>query len=81
MSRPASEDAFSAGLRLARAGKWVEAAAAYREAISANPENAEAFMNLGFVYYELGYDQEAQEAFARAEALRGSSQTCNPSEL
>jgi hypothetical protein len=27
-------------------------------------------MNLGFVYYELGYDREAQQAFDRAAKLQ-----------
>jgi tetratricopeptide (TPR) repeat protein len=65
-----AEEYLRQGVTLAKRGLWVEALAAYKEALRANPKNAEAYLNLGFVYYELGYDKEAQEAFDRASKLQ-----------
>jgi tetratricopeptide (TPR) repeat protein len=76
-----SSDKVALGLKLARLGKWNEAVAAYQEALRVDPNNADALFNLGFVYYELGLDAEAQEAFALAEALRTTAQKCDPNQL
>lgn len=65
-----AEEYFDRGVTLARQGLWTEALTAYKEALRVNPDNAEAYLNLGFVYYELGFDKEAQEAFARATRLQ-----------
>ena len=72
MSQPGSASNVELGLKLARMGKWQEAAAAYREALRLDPRNAEAMTNLGFVYYEMGLDEEARQAIAEAETLRAS---------
>ena len=76
-----SSDYVALGLKLARLGKWEDAAAAYREALRIDPGNPEALNNLGFVYYEMGLDGEAERAFAQAELLRASSEKCNPNRL
>lgn len=55
---------------LAKKGLWKDALAAYKESLRINPNNAQTYLNIGFVYYELGYDQEAQEAFDRASKLQ-----------
>lgn len=85
MSKTAGTSHFDIGIQLARLGRWEEAAAAYRSALRENPENAEALMNLGFVYYEMGLDQQAQDAFSAAERLRESLRTptekCDSNEL
>jgi tetratricopeptide (TPR) repeat protein len=65
------DEHFSRGLSLAKQGLWREALAAYEESLRVNPNRAQTYLNIGFVYYELGYDQEAQEAFARASKLQG----------
>ncbi len=62
---------FRQGLSLAKRGLWNEALAAYRESLHVNPGRAQTYLNIGFVYYELGYDQEAQEAFDKAAKLQG----------
>ena len=80
MSEPAAAY-FQEGLRLARLGRWDDAAAAYRQALAAEPDNADALMNLGFVYYEMGLDEQAQEAIAKAQALRQTTEKCDPNEL
>jgi tetratricopeptide (TPR) repeat protein len=72
-SRSWVEDAdgqFRRGLVLAKKGLWTEALAAYKESARLNPNSAQTFLNLGFVYDELGYDQEAQKAFERASRLQ-----------
>ena len=64
------DEHFRQGLTLSRQGQWQEALAAYKESLRVNPNNAQTYLNLGFVYYELGYDREAQEAFDRASKLQ-----------
>jgi tetratricopeptide (TPR) repeat protein len=64
------DEYFCQGLALAKKGLWKEALAAYRESLQVNPGNAQTYLNLGFVYYELGYDREAQEAFGTASRLQ-----------
>jgi tetratricopeptide (TPR) repeat protein len=61
---------FQLGLSLAKEGRWNEALAAYQESLRTNPNNAQTHLNIGFVYYEMGYDQEAQQAFDRATKLQ-----------
>ena len=80
MSQPAAAY-FQEGLRLARLGRWDDAASAYRQALAAEPNNIDALMNLGFVYYEMGLDEEAQDSIAKAQALRQTAEKCDPSEL
>jgi tetratricopeptide (TPR) repeat protein len=64
------DDYFRQGLTLSRQGRWKEAIIAYKESLRLNPGNAQTYLNLGFVYYELGYDREAQEAFDTASKLQ-----------
>ena len=64
------DEHFRRGLALSRRGEWKESIAAYKESLKVNPDNAQTYLNLGFVYYELGYDREAQEAFERASKLQ-----------
>ena len=64
------DDYFRQGLTLSKQGRWKEALAAYKESLRLNPGNAQTYLNLGFVYYELGYDREAQEAFDKASKLQ-----------
>jgi tetratricopeptide (TPR) repeat protein len=64
------DDFFRQGLMLAKKGFWKEALAAYQESLGINPGNAQTHLNIGFVYYELGYDQAAQESFDTAAKLQ-----------
>jgi Flp pilus assembly protein TadD len=57
-------------MELAKNGRWKEAAAAYEEALQLDPYSAETHLNLGFVYYELGYDAKAQQELDRARKLQ-----------
>ena len=61
---------FRQGATLAKQGLWKEGLAAYTEPLRDNLQNAETYLNLGFVSYERGYDQEAQEACDRASKLQ-----------
>jgi len=67
---------FQQGLTLAKEGRWKEALAAYQESLRSNPNNPQTHLNIGFVYYEMGYDHEAQQSFDRASKLQSS--TCRP---
>ena len=67
------DEFFRKGLALAKQGRWKEALKAYEESLQGNPGSAKTYLNLGFVYYELGYDREAQEAFGTASRLQASS--------
>jgi tetratricopeptide (TPR) repeat protein len=64
------DEYFRQGVAFAKEGRWNEAAAAYRESLKLDPNKAETYLNLGFVYYELGFDREAQEAFEKASRLQ-----------
>jgi len=65
-----SDDYFQKGLAFSKQGQWNEAVSAYRESLRLHPNNPQTYLNLGFVYYELGYDREAQEAFDKALKLQ-----------
>ena len=64
------DDFFRKGVAFSKQGLWKEALAAYQESLRVNPGSAQTYLNLGFVYYELGYDREAQEAFGTASRLQ-----------
>ena len=66
----AQDEYFRQGLTFSRQGLWKEAIAAYKESLRVNPENAQTYLNLGFVYYELGYDLEARIAFRTASKVQ-----------
>jgi len=67
------DEFFQQGLAFAKQGCWKEALNAYKESLRLNPSNVQTYLNLGFVYYELGYDREAQEAFRTASRLQDRS--------
>ena len=67
---PEADEYFRRGLLLAKRGLWREALAEYEESLRINPDRAETYLNIGFVYYELGHDREAQQAFDRASKLQ-----------
>ena len=64
------DEFFLKGVAFSKQGLWKEALAAYQESLRINPGSAQTYLNLGFVYYELGYDREAQEAFRTASRLQ-----------
>lgn len=64
------DEFFRQGLLFSRQGQWKEAIAAYQESLKVNPGNPQTYLNLGFVYYELGYDREAQQAFEIASKIQ-----------
>ena len=71
-----TDDYFEQGLTLAKKGRWKEALAAYEQSLRANPDNPQTHLNIGFVYYEMGYDLKAQRAFERASKLQ--TRGCRP---
>jgi tetratricopeptide (TPR) repeat protein len=67
---PEGDEFFRKGMAFSKRGLWNEALAAYQESLRVNPGSAQTYLNLGCVYYELGYDREAQEAFGKASRLQ-----------
>ena len=67
------DEFFQQGLAFSKQGRWKEALDAYKESLRLNPSSVQTYLNLGFVYYELGYDREAQEAFRTASRLQDRS--------
>lgn len=59
---------YNLGYALQRLGRLAEAAAAYRDAIAAQPDHASAHNNLGNVLWEMGRPEEARQAYE--EVLR-----------
>lgn len=54
------------GNALLAEGKLDEASSSYREAIAVNPQDADAYLNLGFALSEQQRDQEAEHALQRS---------------
>ena len=62
-TRAGNKDWMAEGRRLENEGKLEDAAKAYQSAAREQPENAEAFLNLGVTYEMLGQQDEALDAF------------------
>lgn len=67
---PAATAAFRAGVAAQKQGELERAAEAYRRAIEAEPEFAEAHANLGAVLARLGREDEAIAAYERALRIK-----------
>ena len=65
-----SAEHLSRGLSAERAGRYTEAAEAYREAARLDPGDIDAQVRLGLVLRVLGRDEEANEAFRLALYMR-----------
>src|SRR5205085_6605728 len=61
------------GLRLADEGKWAEAIKAYKRALVDNPQDVDAYLNMGDAYLNLGNDKEALAAYKEAVKLAPNS--------
>jgi len=68
-----ADEFFRKGIAFSRQGLWKEAVAAYQQSLRVNPGCSQTYLNLGFLYYEQGYDREAQEAFDMASRLQSPS--------
>ncbi len=60
---------LSRGLAFERAGRYSEAADAYRESAQKDPSEPDVHLHLGLMLRELGRDEEANEAFRTALEL------------
>jgi tetratricopeptide (TPR) repeat protein len=60
------DDWFRLGLQHEEAGRWLEAAQAYRQALAAGRPDADTCFNLGNVLYTLGRKDQAVERFRQA---------------
>lgn len=72
-NREAAESAFARGRQLHRAGRLAEAAAAYRQAVEADPSHFEAQFNLGLVTFELRNYRQSLAAWEHALAVKPDS--------
>ncbi len=63
------EDHLCRGVSFYDLGKYPEAEREYREAISINPDYAEAHGNLGILLAKLGRNKEARAEIEKAEEL------------
>lgn len=57
------------GLRAAGEGRWADAIKAYRHALVDNPQDVEAYINLGDAYLSAAQDKEAIAAYQQAVRL------------
>ena len=74
---PALAERSRAGKELMAAGRYAEAAAAYRELVRAIPGNAGLLVNLGMALHLSGKDQEAIPQFEAALRLDPGSLPAN----
>ncbi len=65
-----SRSHYERGRSLGRQGRFHEAMAAFNEAITANPKNAEAHNGLGFCYLLLGQEEKAERCLKEAVRLQ-----------
>lgn len=68
----AAQARFEAGRKLARDGRWQEAAAEFRASLALE-ESIGGHLNLGNAYEKLGKPASASEQFQRAEQLAGTA--------
>jgi len=68
-----TSDALRAAVALEDAGKYADAAAAYRSILAQHPESLLAWTNLGNAETQLGNRAAAEEAFRKALAVDGTS--------
>ena len=68
-----ASDALRAAVALEDAGKYADAAAAYRQILTQHPESLLAWTNLGNAESQLGNRAAAEEAFRKALAIDATS--------
>ncbi|MFN2453711.1 MAG: tetratricopeptide repeat protein [Pyrinomonadaceae bacterium] len=69
-TRIAAEQYYRKGMSLAAAGRYAEAAEAFRQSLRLTPAWAEALNNLGASYHEMGGFEQAEASFKQAIRLR-----------
>jgi tetratricopeptide (TPR) repeat protein len=67
-----SDQFLNLGERFRKDGKWNAAEAAYRESIKVWPSNADAFLELGFLYIDRNRLPEAQAVYSKLRAVNSS---------
>jgi len=69
----AVRDSLRAAIMLEEDGKYAEAAARYREILTAHPDSVVAWTDLGNAEVQLGHRAAAEEAFRKALSLEANS--------
>ncbi len=67
-----SNNFFDLGKRFREQKKWKAAEAAYKEAITVWPGNADAQLELGFLYLDRNRIDEAQQAYSKLRSINAS---------
>jgi len=65
-----SQSLYMQGRRASEGGEYVRAVSLFYEEIAANPQNAEAWRDMGVAFYELGNFVKAEDALKQANAIR-----------
>ncbi len=64
------EEQYNAGLLHAQAGRWKEAEASFSKAVTFNPKDADAYVQLGHAYQHVKRYPDAATAYRQATTLR-----------
>lgn len=67
-----SNNFFDLGKRFREQKKWKAAEAAYKEAVTVWPGNADAQLELGFLYLDRNRLDEAQQAYGKLRSINAS---------
>ena len=67
------EELAQQGLEAYRAGEYESAASAWQQMIEIDPQNADAYNNLGATLYQMGQPAEAADAYRQALEINGNS--------
>ena len=67
-----SNNFFDLGKRFREQKKWKAAEAAYKEAVTVWPNNADAQLELGFLYLDRNRIDDAQQAYGKLRSINAS---------
>jgi len=69
------------GRRLYEQGQYQQAINCFQRSLAANPQNPDAYYNMGAVYYHLGKQQKNAQWVAHAQQLYSQAISLNPNHL
>ena len=76
-----SQDFKEAGMALFRAGKYEKALVYFNNAVQANPNDWQAYKDLGDTYSQLGDNLNAQKAYQQSQSMHPTSPASSPDSL
>ena len=69
------------GRRLFEQGQYQQAVASFQRSLSSNPQNADAYYNMGSVYHHLGRQQKNSQWVQHAQQLYSQAIGLNPNHV